>query len=478
MSSFLTSVIIRTMEIKFLNTVSKKKEFFEALSPPEVRIYNCGPTVHSRQHIGNLRAAVIWDILRRVLEYNGYSVIQVVNITDFGHLSSDADEGEDKMVRGLKRENLPLSLESMRVLAKKYSNLYMEDRKKLNALKPTHTPLASEHVPEYIRIIEILEKKGFVYKASDGLYFDTEKDPQYGKLTPKVQKNNTCKRIKFFGGKRHPSDFALWKFNSSLGWKSPWGQGFPGWHIECSGMSQKYLGDTFDIHTGGVEHIPIHHNNEIAQSENATGKIMARFWLHNEHLILRGNKMAKSDGNVVLLPEIEERGISPLSLRFLFLQAHYRSAQEFSWDALIAADKGLQRLKEVIQKLKGRNGTINTKYQKKFNLLINDDLDTPKAVALLYDLLSNENISDEDKKVTSEEIDKVLGLKLETVPQKNNIKVPEKIKKIIKEREIARLNKDWEKSDELREEINQKGFEVLDTKDGPLIKKIAKNKKK
>ncbi len=471
MPSFPGSDIIKGMEIKFLNTASKKKEVFEALSPSEVRIYNCGPTVHSRQHIGNLRSAVTWDILRRVLEYNGYSVTQVVNITDFGHLSSDADEGEDKMVKGLKRENLSLSLESMRILAEKYSTLYMEDRKKINALEPTHTPFASEHTPEYIRIIEILEKKGFVYKTSDGLYFDTKKDPQYGKLAPKSQKKNTYKRIKFRDEKRNSSDFALWKFNADFGWQSPWGQGFPGWHIECSGMSQKYLGDTFDIHTGGVEHIPIHHTNEIAQSENATGKMMARFWLHNEHLILRGDKMAKSDGNVILLPEIEEKGISPLSLRFLFLQAHYRSAQEFSWDALIAADRGLQRLKETVQKLKGENGVVNVEYQKKFNLFINDDLDTPKAAALLYELVSDKNVSDEDKKATIKEVDKVLGLKLEGAKQKTNEVLPENIKKIMEERETTRANKNWKKSDELREEMSRQGFEVLDTKDGPIIKK-------
>jgi cysteinyl-tRNA synthetase len=460
--------------MRFYNSLSRKKGTFKPRTET-VKMYNCGPTVYGRQHIGNLRSTIIWDTLRRVLEWNGFKVKQVINITDFGHLTSDADEGEDKMAKGLRHENLPFTLPAMKKLGKKYTKTYLEDRKKLNTLSPTHLPFASKHIKEEIEFIKGLEKKGFTYATSDGIYFDTKKFPSYGKLGGLSQKKES--RIGLNHEKKSSRDFALWKFNKKIGWQSPWGRGFPGWHIECSAMSKIFLGETFDIHTGGIEHIPIHHNNEIAQSEALHKKPLAKFWLHNEHLILskgpksadaeRARKMAKSKGNVVYLKDIEGKGLDPLSLKYLFLTAHYRSPIYFSWEALESAGNALERLRNYLSDLSSKKEKPVKTYLDKFTQFLNDDLDTPKALALAWQLMKDTEVKGTQKRATILEFDKVLGLNLAKKPKKT--RVPASVKELVKKREAARKDKDWKEADRLREQIKRKGFKVKDTNKGPIL---------
>lgn len=452
--------------IKFFNTLTRKKENFRPIKKKAVQIYSCGPTVYDRQHIGNLRSAVIWDILRRTLEFNGLKVQQVVNITDFGHLTSDADSGEDKMTKGLKKEGLALTLENMKKLGEKYAKFYLDDRKKLNTLSPFKFPFASDHISEDIDFIKKLGKKGYVYILDDGVYFETEKFLAYGKLGGLSEIQET--RIGENQKKKNPRDFVLWKMNEKIGWDSPWGKGFPGWHIECSVMSEKYLGKTFDIHTGGIEHIPIHHNNEIAQSESVNGKKMANFWMHNEHLIMPEGKMAKSLGNTITLTEIEEKGFDPLAFRYWLLGAHYRSPISFSWDALEASQTAFEKIKNQIQEIKSK-GKMSDRHLKKFKEAVNDDLNTPKALAILWEVLKDESLTPQDKKKTVLEMDKVFGLGLATL-KKESITIPSEVKSLVEQREKARREKNWGEADRLRSEIEKKGFEIKDTNKGPVIK--------
>lgn len=456
------------MEIKIFNTLTKEKEDFKPLNESEVKIYSCGPTVYDRQHIGNLRSAVIWDLLSRTFKFLGFNVEQVINITDFGHLSSDADEGEDKMVKGLRREGLSLNLESMKKMAEKYAELYFEDRKKLNILEVSHFPFASDYIKEDIDFISQLQEKGFVYQISDGLYFDTSKLEDYGKL-PGITEN-TQSRTGENSLKKNLKDFVLWKFNKDIGWNSPWGKGFPGWHIECSVMSLKFLGETFDIHTGGIEHIPIHHNNEIAQSESLTGKQMANYFMHNEHLILPGGKMAKSAGNSITLKEVENKGFNPLALRLLFLQSHYRSQITFSWEALESSSNALDNIKQILIDNKTENeGSVSEDYLEKFKIFISDDLDIPKALALFWDLLKDKEIEHSSKIKTALEFDKVFGLELAESLNENKKEIPQSILDIAEQREEARKNKDWNEADRLREKIEEQGYKIKDGSDGPIV---------
>ncbi|HEY4487782.1 MAG TPA: cysteine--tRNA ligase, partial [Candidatus Paceibacterota bacterium] len=349
-----------SVPLNLFNTLTKQKETFDLpTGVRHVRMYNCGPTVYGEQHIGNLSMFVFTDILRRTLECNGFDVKQVINITDVGHLSSDADLGEDKMTLGLKREKKKLTLENMRLLADKYANIFITDIEKLNIdTSKVQFPRASDFIPAQIAMIKTLEEKSYAYKTADGVYFDTSKFPHYGELGGiDLQGLKEGARVTVVEGKRNPTDFALWKMNRTLGWESPWGKGFPGWHIECSAMVRVTLGEKIDIHTGGVEHIPIHHNNEIAQSECATGKRpFSRFWLHRAHVQIEGGKIAKSKGNAVHLAEVIKKGFHPLSLRYLFLQAHYRSASNFSWEALTAAQNALTNLLSLTEKSSRESG--------------------------------------------------------------------------------------------------------------------------
>ncbi len=445
-------IIILGVMISFQNTLTGKVEQFVPLKDGEVKMYHCGPTVYDFVHIGNLRSFILADLTRKYFEYTGINVTQVMNITDIGHLSGDGDDGEDKMTKALKREGKPLTMEAMQELADFYTERFKEDIQKLNISLPHHLPKASKHIQEDIELIRSLEEKGFVYKTSDGLYFDTSKDPHYGKLGGIG--GTTESRIGTNSEKKNQRDFSLWKFNNELGYEAPWGHGFPGWHIECSAMSQKYLGKTFDIHTGGIDLAPIHHNNEIAQSENACGCEFARVWLHNEFVILDGSKMAKSDGNIIKLKGIVEKGFSPLAYRYFLLQSHYRTPTNFSWEALEAAQSAYTRIRNGISMIKG-TGNINTEYKREFIDALENDLNTAQALAVVWKLLDDKNISHADMKATILDFDKVLGLDLNTPEE-----IPEDVLQIFEKQKQARKNKNFEESDKLRDELKQLGWSV------------------
>ena len=402
------------------NTLSNSDEVFTL--PPfvhTVRMYNCGPTVYGRQHIGNLSMFVFTDVLRRTLEYNGFKVKQVINITDVGHLTSDADEGEDKMSKGLKAEKMKFTLENMRALGEKYTAIFFDDLRSLNIdTSRIEFPRASDYIPAQIAMIHALMDKSYAYTAEGGVYFDTAHFPRYGELGGiDIKGLREGARVAAVAGKRSPTDFVLWKFDEKIGWESPWGRGFPGWHIECSAMIRKTLGEQIDIHTGGIEHIPVHHNNEIAQSEGAIGKHpLSRFWLHRAHIQLDGGKLAKSAGNVVFLSDVVERGFHPLALRYLFLGAHYRTNANFSWEALQASSTALFRLAQYAQE---SGGTVAEKHRARFHERINDDLDTPGALAVLWDMTKDDSLSAADISATLRDADCVLGLGLGTVAALN-----------------------------------------------------------
>ena len=458
--------------IKLHNTLSGKLEEFKPIESGRVLMYHCGPTVYGTQHIGNLSMFVFTDILRRTLEHNNLNVKQVINITDFGHLTSDADEGEDKMAKGLRAEGLSPTLENMRTLAHKYGEIFLEDIKKLNVKTDgTLFPYASEYVLDQIELIKKLENKNFTYKTATGIYFDISKCPKYGKLGG-LSESDTQARISPNPEKRNPRDFALWKFNNELGFPSEWGQGFPGWHIECSAMILKLLGEQIDIHTGGIEHIPVHHNNEIAQSEAATGKVpFAKYWLHRAHLQISGEKIAKSESNVVYLSEIIDKGFSPLAYRYFLLMAHYRTPVNFSWEALEAAGNAYKKLKEIHSRLIRANSGIVEHYKKEFTSAIENDLNTPEALAVVWKLVKDESVSPAGKYATLLDFDKVLGLDLEN--NEFEIKdIPVEVQELLVERESARIAGNYQKADELRKKIKSLGFIVEDTATGQKISKL------
>lgn len=459
------------MTIKFYNTRTHQKEDFIPLKNKKVHMYSCGPTVYDYAHIGNLRAYIFTDILRRTLKYNNYKIKQIMNFTDVGHLSSDADSGDDKMTKALKREGKDLTLKNMRAVGKFYAEKFKEDLKDLNIEKADGMYFASSFIKENIELIKKLAQKNFTYQISDGIYFDTTKMSDYGILWGGYRKEDENEaRIEKNSEKKNQRDFALWKFNSEIGFPSIWGQGFPGWHLECSAMSMKFLGEQFDIHTGGVDHISIHHTNEIAQSECATGKKPSvNFWMHNEHIDISGARMAKSEGNFLKLSNLKEKNINPLAYRFLVLMASYRTKINFNWEALEGAQIALKRLQGLYLGLGKKNGLINKDYQSRFMEMINDDLDTPGAIALLWDLFRDERIIPADKKATILNFDKVLALGFGDLKE---IKIPKEIKKLVQERELARKNKDYSKSDELRKKINSLGYEIKDSESGFEINKI------
>ncbi len=471
------------MEIRLHNTLTGNKEVFKPLKDGEVSMYNCGPTVYDYAHIGNLRAYVFADTLRRVFEYNGLKVNQVINVTDIGHLSSDSDDGEDKMTKALKREGKPLTLGAMREVADFYFEKFKEDLKELNIETPEHFPFASDHIQEDIELVTKLEKGGFTYKTSDGVYFDIKKFPEYGKLGNIKISDEIESRIGLNPEKRNSQDFAVWKFNEELGYDAPFGKGFPGWHIECSAMSVKYLGPEFDIHTGGIDHIPVHHNNEIAQSVCA-GDPYAKYWLHNAHLNIAtengSDKMAKSGGNFITLRTLKEKKIDPIALRYVFLGARYSTPLSFSWETLEGAETALNRIRSLFQESEGDLSISGTQesldvyeplieeYLAKFQKYINDDLDTPKALALTHQLRDDSTIINKKaKKQLLLDFDKVLGLNLNKKHEKAII--PDSVRSLIKERDVARANKDFAKSDEIRGQIETLGFEVKDSPEGTIV---------
>ncbi len=471
----------KSVPLYFYNTLGHaRQQFLPPKDWKDVRMYNCGPTVYGLQHIGNLSMFVFTDILRRTLEYNNLAVQQVINFTDFGHLASDSDDGEDKMAKGLAREGLAPSLENMRALGEKYANIFLENIRSLNVQVDRITfPRASDFIPAQIAMIRTLEEKGYTYATASGVYFDTSRFPEYGKLgSINLAGLKEGARVKVNVDKRNAKDFLLWKSSEKLGWDSPWGKGFPGWHIECSAMIRATLGAQIDIHTGGIEHIPIHHNNEIAQSESAIGKRpMSRFWLHRAHIQLAGAKIAKSEGNVVYLSDIIERGFHPLSLRYLFLGAHYRTPSNFTWEALGAAQRAFGKLVALRLSLKDvESGPPPASWKSRFVEKINDDLDTPGALAVLWDMTKDESISPAERLSMLLDADKVFGLnlgepdeaarKLAIGEMKEEValeSLPEAISQLVKERGVARQGKNWQRADELRNKLASEGYSIEDS---------------
>jgi cysteinyl-tRNA synthetase len=398
-----------------------------------------------------------------------------MNVTDIGHLTSDADTGEDKMKKALKREGKEPTMENMLEIATFYLERFVEDLKLVNIKLPDVMPRASENIEEDIEIIKILETKGVAYKISDGVYFDISKFPDYGKLGGFDKADfDDGRRVEINPEKRSPRDFALWKFSSDeMGWKSPWGYGFPGWHIECSAMSRKYLGLPFDVHTGGVDHIGTHHNNEIAQSESAFGKPLANYWLHNEHLNFSGAKLAKSSGDILTLKSLTDKGYPPLAFRYYLLGAHYRTPSSFSWEAMESANNSLRKLSLAISSMPS-GGSESQSYLDKFAERINDDLDTPGALAVMWNLIRDDSVSPSQKRATILKFDDVLGLNLLALSEDSlkPVKASPEAERLLEERQNARDSKDWIKADELREKIRKLGYEVKDTDKGQRLEII------
>jgi cysteinyl-tRNA synthetase len=449
--------------------MSREIEEIKTIKEKEVSMYHCGPTVYDYLHIGNMRTYIFADTLRRTFEYLGYKVNQVINITDVGHLVSDADEGEDKVEKAAKANN-----KTAKEIAYFFTNIFFDDLKKLNT-ETTNTifPKATDHIKEQIELIQKLELGGHTYKTSDGVYFDTSTFPEYGKLGNIDLKGlEAGSRVEFNQEKHNSHDFALWKFSKNddnekrqQEWDSPWGIGFPGWHIECSAMSQKYLGKNFDIHTGGIDHIPVHHNNEIAQSECANHTHLANIWMHGAFLNWKDKKMSKSDGTFITLENLEKDGIKPLSYRYFLLQTRYRQPIFLELADIQASQTAYHRLKNRIRDILKNNIEIKDQenIKNKITEIIENDLDTPNLLAYLWELINQENVNEN----IIQKFDSILGLKL----LEQDI-IPEEILKIKNERDIARANKDFTKSDELRNKIQNLGYEVLDNIDGTeIIKK-------
>ncbi len=467
--------------LRLHNTLSGNTEVFMPLNEREVKMYNCGPTVYGTQHIGNMRAAVFADTLRRTLLVWRYNVKQAINITDFGHLASDADEGEDKMTTGLKREGMALTLENMRTLATKYMEEYFADIETLGVDRTKIIfPRASDYIQEQIALIQTLEQKGYAYQTKSGVYFDTAKFAQYGKLggiNLGGQKDGA--RVEENKEKKNPIDFVLWKGSKKIGWESPWGRGFPGWHIECTAMIFSLLGKQIDIHTGGIEHIPVHHNNELAQAEAASGKQFVRYWLHNDHITIEGKKISKSLGNTVFLHNVIDKGFSARALRYWFLTAHYRSSANFTWDALAGADTTLTKLQRFFLSLPTAPEAADPSFMADFYAAIADDLKTPVAVARIWELVKNPSVSPGAKHASLLLADAVLGLGLSD--KKNTAKLmvtaalPEAVQALVTQREDARKAKDFARSDLLRQDIADQGYMVSDTDAGPVVSKKDNN---
>lgn len=463
------------MMIKLYNSLTKKKENFKPIKPGKVGIYSCGPTVYWSQHIGHMYAYIHWDTLVRFLHWLGFKVKWVMNITDVGHMTSDADTGEDKMEKGAKRESL-----TVWQIADKYIKQFLESLALLNIKKPDVLSRATEHIQDQIDLVRKIEANGFAYKTKTGLVFDTAKFAGYSDFAKlDLEKQRAGARVEIDPEKKHPWDFLLWVTNQPkhvMQWSSPWGKGFPGWHVECTAMSVKYLGEQFDIHTGGKEHIPVHHTNEIAQAHGAFGRQTANFWLHNAWLVLKGEKMSKSLGNMILVTDFAKRGFKPMHFRFLVLTSHYRKGLVFDWQALKAAKTAYERLVGMMknwQKEAGKTATKESmakieKFKKEFVAKISDDLNYPEALAVVWQVVKS-NIPAYDKYELLLDFDQVLGLELGKTAAKK-IKVPEKVKALADKREELRNQKEWQKADEVRKQIEKLGWGVEDTPQGAKLK--------
>ena len=464
------------MDLILYNTLTKQKEKFIPLEKNEVKLYSCGPTVYSFAHIGNFRAYIFMDTLRRTLKYNGYSLKHVMNITDVGHLESDADEGEDKMVKAAKKEH-----KDPYEIAAYYTDVFLKDMTKLNIDKPEIITKATDNIPQMIEYVKDIIKNGYAYETSKGIYFDISKLDKYPVLSNrKLDEQIAGARVEVDPEKRNPYDFAIWikaPENHIMKWESPWGLSYPGWHLECSTMGRRFLGEEFDIHTGGVDHIPTHHENEIAQAKGATGKIPARTWMHCEFLLVDGGKMSKSLGNVYTISQLAEKGITPLAYKLFCFTAHYRTKLNFTFEGAMASQVALQRLFDSY--LKHSNGTetvednIINEYKKRFLECINDDMNMPAAMSVVWEVARNSKKSKQFAELLLD-FDKVLGLDIKnakTYLEENKEEIPEEIQKLVEERKIARENKQWAESDRLRDLIIEKGYTIKDTADGAVVEK-------
>ena len=460
------------MEIKFYNTLTKRKDVFIPLDKETVRMYSCGPTVYKNATIGNMRTNIFQDVLRRVLRYNGYKLKHVMNITDVGHLVSDGDEGEDKMLKSAREEH-----KSPLEIAEYYTKLFFKDLKALNIETPEVVCKATDHINEMIEYVKKLMANGYAYETSTAIYFDVSKLDKYGILSGiNLADQKSGARVEVDKEKKNPYDFALWikaPENHLMKWDSPWGPSYPGWHIECSAMGQKYLGEQFDIHTGGIDLIPTHHENEIAQSKGACGKIPARYWMHGEYLLINGGKMSKSLGNVYLLDDIVNRGYDPLVYRLFSYSCHYRNKLNFTWEGMEASAKSYERLKDGYQKhLAGEDEIaqeVIDEFENRFHMAINDDLNMPLAMSVVWEVVRYEQKS---KKLADLllKFDSVMGLQIDKRTEKEEI--PEEILELVEQRKLARQERDYAKSDEIRDTLKEKGYEVKDTKDGMTVEKI------
>lgn len=468
------------MSLKIYNTLTRKEEEFKEIEPGKVKMYACGPTVYNFAHIGNLRTYVFEDILKKVLEYEGYEVTHMMNITDVGHLQSDEDLGEDKMKIGAEREN-----KSVLEVARFYENSFIRDLKRLNVKLPNIIARATEHVQEMIDLIKRLEEKGYTYIANGNVYFSIDKFDDYDKLAnlnmKELQPGN---RVEIDNFKKNPLDFVLWFVNSKydnhiLQWESPWGTGFPGWHVECSAMAIKYLGEYVDIHCGGVDHIPVHHTNEIAQSESALGHKWVNYWVHGEFLTTINNEKMSKSGEFLTLEKLITDGFSPLDYRYYILQSKYRKTLAFSYERLLEAKKSFDSLKkkiavviENIDKNERENNNLIEKYKTEFKQYIEDDLNIANAFTVLYKVLKDEELNNFEKNFLIKDFDRVFSLNL--IEEKDKIKLDDErikhIEELLRERDVARAKKQWGKSDEIRNILLKENVEIIDTKEGTTWK--------
>ena len=466
--------------VRLYNTLSRKVENFASINPLKVGIYSCGPTVYDYAHIGHMRKYTMDDILVRVLRANGYVVKHVMNITDVGHLVSDEDTGEDKMEKGAKKYGM-----NVWDIAKRFENQFFASTDAVGIIRPDKVMHATGYIPEQIALIKILEEKGYAYEIpNDGIYYDTSKFPSYFALSRQnPDELRKGARVDFVEGKRNVADFALWKFSPKdekrqMEWESPWpnseqgkGLGFPGWHIECSAMSMKALGNHFDIHTGGIDHIPVHHTNEIAQSEAATGEKFVNYWVHHNFLVVNGEKMSKSLGNFYTVQDVIAKGFDPRLLRYLYLQTHYRQEMNFTWESLNAAQTALVKLQGHMS---DEVSTVpNISWMKKFMDALNDDLNTSKAVAIVWEMVKDESVLPGEKKATLLEMDKILGFGLERIKVKESmIKLPIEVQNFIQEREAFRKAGEFAAADEIRSKVYELGYTIEDRQEGPKVSKL------
>ena len=458
------------MDIYFYNTLTKQKDLFKPIEEGKVKIYSCGPTVYKDATIGNMRTNLLNDTLRRVLKYNGYELKHVMNITDVGHLVSDGDEGEDKMLKSAREEH-----KSPLEIAEHYTELFFRDLERLNIETPEVVCKATDHIKEMLEMVQKIMKNGYAYETSTAIYFDVSKLDKYGILSGiNLNDQKAGARVDVDPEKRNPYDFALWikaPANHLMKWDSPWGPSYPGWHIECSAMSTKYLGEEFDIHTGGIDLVLTHHENEIAQNKGACGKNPAHYWIHGEYLLINGGKMSKSLGNTYLIDDIIARGYSPLAYRLFNYSCHYRGKLNFTWEGIEAANTSLIRLREGYQKhLQGSEDVSNEiidDMENRFHQAINDDMNMPLALSVVWEAVKYQTKSPKIAELLKK-FDTVLGIKIDEVQE---TKIPQEILDLVEERKNARIAKNWSESDRLRDLISEKGYIVKDTKDGTEVLK-------